>query len=256
VAARVHLLAVALFLASLVLTEAPAAAQGPIFATVEGPAAAGPGRPVAYNLSLSGGPSGNVTYNVTWHVAGPNLAGASPLEATPGRLSGMNTTFRLNVTAPSTEQTISLIVKVTAPSGATIEEAVVERFITIITPIVLTATFRNEGSTAAANVTVRFYVDDVLVGTSTIARINPNGQATATFDYLPAGLATGTHRVRIEADLDSNGKIDQANGEAVLTDLFYKGTPGLSPGWALLVGIGVFVPAFLVTVAVRRRQRT
>lgn len=253
---RVLIFALALFLAGLVLTDPSAAAQGPIFATVTGPAAAGLGRTVAYNLSLSGGPGGSVSYNVTWHVTGPVLAGASPLEASPGRLSGTNTTFRLNITAPSTEQSITLLVTVTAPSGATIEETVVERAIAVVAPIVLSATFRNEGSTAAANVTVRFYVDDVLVGTSSIARINPNGQAIAAFDYLPAGLATGTHRVRIEADLDGNGRIDQASGEAVISDLFYKGTPGLSPGWALLVGIGVFVPAFLVTVAVRRRQRT
>lgn len=248
-------LVILVLLAGLLLTGIPTAAQGPLFPSVTGPATVAVGRPVAYDLSLSGGPEGLVTYNVSWHLTGADLTNARPTPASPDRLSGTNTTFRLNVTAPSKEQAITLIVVVTATSGTTVEETTVERIITVVAPIVLGATFRNDGSTAALNVTVRFYVDDVLVGTTTIARINANGQASTTFDYLPAGLATGTHRVRIEADLDGNGKIDEANGEAVVSDLFHKGTPGLSPGIALLIGIGVFVLVFFVTVAVRRRER-
>jgi len=243
-------------MAGLVLSGGPAAAQAPIFATITGPATAGLSRPVAYDLSLSGGPSGSVNYSVSWHVTGPDLTGATPLVSSPGRLSGTNTTFRLNVTAPATEQTITLIVTVTATAGGTVEESTVERSIAVVAPVLLSATFRNEGSTAAVNVTVRFYVDDALVGTSTLARVNPNAQAVASFDYLPAGLTTGTHRVRIEADLDGNGKIDEASGEAVVSELFYKGTPGLSLGWTILIGIGVFFPVFFVTVAVRRRRQS
>jgi hypothetical protein len=256
VAGRSLLLAFVLVLAGLILPAGPAGAQTPIFATITGPAAAGVGGTVTYDLTATGGPGGAVNYSVTWHVTGPDLTGASPLAASPGRLSGANATFRLNVTAPATEQTITLIVAMTATSGGTVEETTVERSISVVTPIVLTATFRNEGPTAAVNVTVRFYVDDALVGTSTLARINPNAQAIASFDYLPAGLSTGSHRVRIEADLDGNGEIDEASGEAIVSDLFYKGTPELSLGITILIAIGVFFPLFFVTVAVRRRQRT
>jgi len=104
-------------------------------------------------------------------------------------------------------------------------------------------------------VTVRFFVDNVAVGTKTVARIDSGKGATVTFNYLPVGLPPGTHSVRVEADLDGNGVIDSARGEVATSQLFYKGTPGLSTGWTVLIGIAVFLPVLLLTVAVRRRRR-
>ena len=108
---------------------------------------------------------------------------------------------------------------------------------------------------AAVNVTVRFYVDDGLVGSQKIARIESHAQATASFNYLPIGMQPGTHRVRIEADLDGNGIIDSSRGEAFASDLFYRTTPGLGTGWTIAIGIAVFLPVLIATVAMRRRQR-
>jgi len=105
------------------------------------------------------------------------------------------------------------------------------------------------------DVTVRFYVDDALVGTQKIARIEPIGQATVTFNYLPVGLQPGGHRVRVEADLDGNGVIDPAKGEAFVSEIFYRETAPLNTGWSVVIGIAVFVPVFLLTVALRRRER-
>src|SRR2546427_526131 len=117
------------------------------------------------------------------------------------------------------------------------------------------ASFQNTGTTAAVNVTVRFYVDGVLAGTEKIARLNPGAQVTETLNYLPSGLQPGTHQVRVEADLDGNGVIDPAKGEAVVSSLFYRGTAPLSTAWTVVVGIAVFLPVLLLTVALRRRQR-
>lgn len=247
--------ALGLLVLAFFLSLAPASGQNPIFATVTGPPALAPGQVATYDLSIAGGPTGQVDYSVTYHVTGPDPAGALPSQSSPTTVTGNTTTFKLNVTVPSKEQTVTLIVRVTARSGSTFENTSVERSIVVITPIVLTATFRNEASTAAVNVTVRFYVDGTSLGTKTIARINPNGVGIASFDYLPVGLQPGSHGVRVEADLDGNGAIDPARGEVVLSELFYKGTPSLSTGWAILIGIGVFVPVFLVTAALRRRAR-
>ena len=241
----------------MALSVVPAAAQAPIFATVSGPSAVGVGRTATYDLTVSGGPGDPVNYSVSWSVSGPDPAGASPLAANPGKLSGTRSTFRLNVTGAAKEQTLTLTVTVSAngTGGAPPESTTVERSIAVVTPIVLSGTFRNAGSTAALNVTVRFYVDDGFVGNQTIARLNPGGTATATFDYLPVGLSTGEHRVRIEADLDGDGTVDPARGETISSDVFYKGTPPLSTGLAVLVGVGVFFPVFLVTAALRRRNK-
>ena len=237
------------------LSLAPAAAQTPIYTTMSGPSAIAPGRTASYELTATGGPGDPVNYSVSWYVTGPNLAGASPLVTSPGTLSGARSTFTLNVTAPTSEQTLTLRVTVGAsPSGGT-ENTTVERSIAVLAPIVLSGSFRNDGSTAAVNVTVRFYVDDAFVGTQTIARIAPGGQGSASFEYLPVGLSTGSHRVRIEADLDRDGTIDPARGETIISDVFYKATPPLGTGVAVLIGIGVFIPVFLVTVALRRREK-
>lgn len=248
-------LALALLASTLALFLSPAAAQTPIFGTITGPNGLAPSQASAYNLTISGGPTGAVSYTLRWHLTGPNVAGGLPTAANPTTTTANRTLFTLNITAPPAEQTITLVVQISAKVGSTYENTSAEKSIIVITPIVLSATFRNDGITAALNVTVRFYVDGALVGTRKIARLNPGAQVTETFAYLPVGLQPGTHQVRVEADLDGDGVIDPAKGEAVVSSLFYRGTAPLSIAWTVLIGIGVFVPVFLVTVALRRRQR-
>ena len=241
--------------AALVLCLAPVSAQGPIFAIVTGPSAAGVGQVSIYNVSINGGPTNSVNYTIQWYITGSDLTGGLPLPSAPSSTTGTSRTFKVNLTAPMQEQTITLVVKISSHSGETFENTSVEQPIAVVTPVILSATFRNDGSTTATNVTVRFFVDGNAVGTTMIAKIKAGQQATASFSYLPVGLQPGTHTVRIEADLDGNGVIDPARGEAFVSQLFYKGTPGLGTGWTVLIGIAVFVPVFFVTVALRRRGR-
>jgi len=233
----------------------PAAAQVPLVVALTGPASLAPDQTAAYNLTLSGGPTGAVTYTVRWYVSGPDAAGAIPAASNPTSQTHNATLFRLNITAPPRDADVTLVVSVSARVGETYENASVEKAIVVITPLVLSATFRNDGTTAAVNVTARFYVDDGLVGSQKIARIDSHAQATASFNYLPIGLQPGAHRVRIEADLDGNGIIDSSRGEAFASDLFYRTTPGLGTGWTIAIGIAVFLPVLIATVAVRRRER-
>ncbi len=254
-APRSVLLALVVLAAGMALTLGPAAAQEPIAAVVTGPNAIGPGQVTAYNVTIVGGPVGHVNYTVQWHVTGPDVAGALPTSANPTSTTTNRTAIQVNITAPPKDQDITLVVKVSAQVGPSVENATVEKIIMVITPIVLSASFRNDGTTAALNVTARFYVDDALVGTKKVARIASGVRETVTLNYLPVGLQPGSHRVRIEADLDGNGVIDPARGEAVVSDLFYRSTTPPSTGWTVVIGIGVFLPVLLVTIALRRRQR-
>ena len=248
-------IALGILAAIVALLAAPAAAQGPIYGTIAGPNALAPSQVSAYNLTIGGGPTGAVTYTVSWYLTGPNVAGGKPSANQPTTVTGNRTRFSLNITAPLAEQTMSLAVRISAAVGSSYENTTVEKSIAVITPIVLSASFQNTGTTAAVNVTVRFYVDGVLAGTEKIARLNPGAQVTETLNYLPSGLQPGTHQVRVEADLDGNGVIDPAKGEAVVSSLFYRGTTPLSTAWTILIGIAVFLPVLLLTVALRRRQR-
>src|SRR5712692_6144413 len=181
-------MALAILVAGLALLLAPAAAQGPIFGTITGPNALAPSQVSAYSLTINGGPSGAVTYTVRWYLTGPNVAGGLPNAVSPTTTTGNHTTFTLNITAPPAEQTMTLVVQISSAVGSTYENTTAEKSILVITPIVLSATFRNDGTTAAVNVTVRFYVDGVFAGTEKIARLNPGAQVTETFNYLPATI--------------------------------------------------------------------
>ncbi len=229
-------------------------AANPLVASVDGPTALAPGQIGYYNVTVSGGPTANVTYTVLYYITGTNTTGGSPLQASPRTATGNQTRLMINVTAPSLEQTINLVASVSAkPAEGLAENATATYAITVIKSVVLTATFHNSATTAAVNVTVLWYVDDSLVGTTRIAQIAASGDATVTFNYLPLGLAPGQHTVRVEADLDHDGVIDPSRGEVVTSTLFYKEVTPLSTGWTILIGIGVFVPVFLGVVALRRR---
>ncbi len=226
----------------------------PLIANVTGPAGIAPAQSAHYNVTISGGPGGNVSYAVSWYVTGANTSGASPLAASPGSASGNKTTYPLNVTSPGVAEDIRLVVTVVAtPVGGTPVNTTVTYTIVVVRPVVLSATFHNGGTTAAVNVTVSWYVDHLLVGTSTIRQIAANGDATVTYDYLPVGLSAGEHTVTVTADLDHDGVINPARGEVATSTLFYNQATPPAPGWIILIAMGVFLPVFLGVVAYRRR---
>lgn len=245
-----------LVLAALLLVPAVRAdTGGPLLASVQGPDALAPGAPANYNLTISGGPSGSVNYSVSYYLTGTNTTGGAPLKASPHTETGKNGTFRLNVTAPSVEGTVTLVVTVSASAGGTVENTTASKQFTVIKPIALTATFHNSGNTAALNVTVRWYIDNALVGTTTLREVGPNADGTATFNYLPLGLSPGQHTVTVTADLDHDGVIDPSRGEVASSSIFYDQAPPLATGWILILGMGIFIPVFIGVVAFRRRRQ-
>lgn len=249
---------VAILLAAVLLAPfaaGPAGAQT-IAVSLDGPPAMAPSQVAQYNVTILGAPAAAVDYTVTHWISGSSTTGGSPLQNTPGRITGNRTAFQVNVTAPQAEQTLTLHVQVSGktPQGEDLN-ATAEAPIVVIRAIVLTATFHNGSTTAALNVTVRVYVDDALVGRTKIARIGPNADATVSHNYLPVGLQAGSHSVRLEADLNGNGVIEPSLGEIQVSDLFYEGVTPPSAGWSLLLGIAISIPVFLGVVAFRRRRQ-
>ncbi len=235
---------------------APAGAVA-IDATVQGPRALAPSQLAQYNVTVLGVPAGTpVNYTIVYYIAGSSVTGGSPASSTPGRTVSTTSPVRVNVTAPVTEQSLTLTVQVSAKLPTQTVNVTKELTITVVRPISLTATFHNASSTAAVNVTVRFFVDNVAVGTSRIKRIAANSDGTASTAYLPVGLQPGEHTVRAEADLNGDGIIDPSLGEVVTSTIFYESVPAQSAGWSVLLGIAVFIPVFLGVVVVRRRSRS
>ena len=237
-----------------ILPTAASAASGPLEATINGPTALAPSQTAQYNISITGGPTGNLTYALSYYITGTNTTGGNPLTSSPGSTSGNKTKYTVNVTAPTLEQTVTLSVTVVATSKTAPTQNVTRTYtITVIRGIVLSAKFHNSGTTAAVNVTVMWAIDGTLVGTSVLKQIPANADATATFTYLPAKLSPGEHTLTVSADIDHDGVINPARGEVVTSTIFYNQVEPTAPGWAFLLGIGIFIPVFLGVVALRRR---
>lgn len=252
--AALALLAIAL---ALVPASPPAAAQG-LIAKITGPPALAPSHLAQYNVTISGFPEGlPVNYTVQYYITGTNVTGGAPLAGTPGRTTGNRTTFRVNVTAPPLEQTLTVIFQIAAQGfGGIVENTTAETTIVVVKPIQLTVTFHNSSATAAVNVSVSFYVDDKFAGSVKVARFAGNADTTVSYDYLPVGLSAGPHTVRAEADLNGDGVIEAAQGEVAVSDFFYHDVQSPGAGTAWLLGIGVFAAVFLIVLMVRRRGQT
>jgi len=235
----------------------PAAGQTPVAGVLSGPDALAPKGTGVFTLNATGGPApeANGNFSITYYVTGPDPAGAKPDSSQKGTAtSDARGHFEFNITAPQTEQVITLVVQINSTQGARTERTNITRAITVVTPIVLSATFRNDGGAAALNVSVKFFVDGKVAGTTKLARIDPRSTATATFTYLPVGLGPGTHAVRAEADLNHNGVIEADKGEVAVLDLFYKKDFELTWPWAGLIIVIAITMSALVIRALRRRR--
>src|SRR3989442_2347142 len=107
-------IALGILAAVVALLAAHAAAQGPIFGTITGPNTLAPSQVSAYNLTIGGGPTGAVTYTISWYLTGPNVAGGLPDAAKPTTATGNQTTFSCYLTAPPAYKSVQLVFHITA----------------------------------------------------------------------------------------------------------------------------------------------
>ena len=245
-----------LALATVSLLAPVARAQG-ITAILEGPSAIGTGASEKYNLTVAGGPgvSGG-TLTVRYWITGSDLGGARPIQSAPGTASATNgTRVVLNVTAPTKDQTITLVAEVNLTKGSESELTQVTKAISVLTPIQLTATFRNTSPVAALNVSVEFSVDGTPAGRTTIRRIDPGATGVATISWLPVGLTPGAHTVSATADLNGNGSIEPELGEAQNSSRFYGTTPEVSWGLIVLIIAAVLLAGLIANSAIKRRRQ-
>lgn len=255
---KAALLVLAVLAASLlVLPFAPSASAQTLQALVSGPKALAPSQVAQYNLTIVGGPAGDVVnYTIQYYLTGANVTGGAPPASSPGQTVTNKTHAKVNVTAPPNEQTITITFLVTAKAATgAVETANAEYAVVVVKPILLTVSFHNASSTAATNVSVRFYVDNAYVGSSKVARFVSNGDTTVTFNYLPVQLSAGEHQVRAEADLNGDGVIEQAQGEVAVSDIFYHGVSSPAIGWTWVLTLAVFAIVFVAVVALRRRSQ-
>ncbi|TLZ52048.1 MAG: hypothetical protein E6K18_03610 [Methanobacteriota archaeon] len=242
-------------LVALVVPPPRADAQG-VTAVISGPTAVAPSSIHKYVIHVSGGPAshrGGGTYQIDYVVQGDSVTGADPI--LPRTLANTQGNFTVNVTAPQNEGIVQLYVKAKSSNATANDTADTRLTVYVSKPIDLRATLRNLGAATATNVTVLFYVDDKLVGNSTVGRIAAGAQVDVNITYIPVELAVGQHTVKVTADLDRDGIIEPERGELVQSDFFYKTEHSTLP--AILATVTVFILVILVFVllAIRRQRR-
>jgi len=231
--------------------------QETLAAIIEGPSAVRVAAAETYNVTVTGGPGaagGNIS--VSYYLTGTDLTGATPTQSAKGSVSAQNaTTLRLNVTAPTREQTVTLVAEVNSSKGTSFEVVTVTKSIAVLAPVELSATFRNTATVAAVNVSVTFTVDSASVGRTTILRIEPGSTGTARVLWLPVGLAAGCHTVVATADINRDGRIDPEVGEVQNSGPLCKTTPEVPWAYILLIVGGIVLAGLVANSAIKRRRQ-
>ena len=243
---------VLLLLSPLVFLSS-ADAQEPVTITIRGPTAAAPASTHPFVITVTGGPAElNGTFHIEFSLLGDNLFGGDPqLPRTQANREGV---FHVNVTAPEAEGTVLLFVRAT--SQGDVNETTETRYpIDVFRPLDLRATIKNNGAAAALNVTVFFYVDERAVGNASVARVDAGGEAVVNITYIPVGLQPGRHTVRIQADLDGDGKFLAERGELLAYDFFYKTERSLVPTILGTFTVFIIIILLFVLLAIRRQRR-
>jgi len=157
-------------------------------------------------------PAGNYTYTATM----------SNGTVSPSTSTGSWDTFSLAVTAPSSTGDITLTVKVTSVSSTVNDTETYT--IHVIKPVAISAVVKNSGNVTMENVPVRFYVDDVVVNSTTFT-VAANSTKTIYYNWTAVGLSNGEHSVKIEIDAN-NEFVSFIDGTKVFTSKFYVGDSG------------------------------
>lgn len=252
---RAALLLTALLLLVLAPTV-PSAAQEPVAVFVEAPAAAGTEKTFPVNVSVVGGPGAqDGLFAVKVFLRGDDLAGAAPLEDAPLERASALGTFLVNVTMPSQEGRVELVVEGNSTKDDAWRTATVTRAIEVLVPITVGATLENTGGVEIRDARAYLLVNGLRVTATEIESLLPGETYRLTFEWLPVGLAPGTHTLEIWVDLDGDGQIDAARGEIVHREVFTKEAEPLNPLFIGLGALGAFAVALFLTAFLRRRRQ-
>jgi hypothetical protein len=256
--APLRLLVISLLLSLALLpafSVSGALAQGPVAVFISAPDVAGTGKQVPVTVTVAGGPGeDNGTFKIKVYLRGPDLEGASPLEESPFEKSSPDKTFSFNVTMPSTEQQVEIVVEANSTKGGSWSTGSSTKTVRVLVPLEVTATVVNQGSVEVRDVPVYLYLDGERVAETTLDSLKPGESKEVAFEYLPVDLGVGTHTLEIRVDLNGDGVIDPSLGEVVYRATFVKEAEPINPLYIALGVVVAFVAALFVGAAIRQRR--
>lgn len=220
---------------------------------VAGPRVVGIDSTNSYRISLIDESGRDWKYEV-W-VTAKNKTGAFPTEAEKktGNLTGGNNSFQVDITSTSNTGTMSIVMNATSPNGAfwyTTEEE-----ITVIEPVVVSATIFNSGQVKINNATVDIYIDGEQIGTDTISSLAPGGKKDVSADWVSDDIAPGWHEARFVVDANGDGVINTDLGDIVFVkDIYVKGS-GFATTLILIGILALVIGIMLISHGMRRKKK-
>ncbi|MFQ6013088.1 MAG: CARDB domain-containing protein [Thermoplasmata archaeon] len=246
------LLALALLVLPLPVTQG----QEAVAVFITGPDDAGVGDTIEIAVTVAGGPAeNNGSFIITAFLRGPDLTGATPLEDSPLTRVSENATFTFNVTMPTLDQFVELVVEGNSTKADDFSVGTATKQIRVLVPLQVSAQVRNTGSIEVRDIPAFLFIDDRQVAETEIDSLMPGESKTVSFSYLPVDLGVGTHTLEIRVDLNGDGLIDPAIGEVALRDVFTIEAEPINPLFIILGAIGAFVAALFLGAYLRRRRR-
>lgn len=245
-----------LAIALLALSLPPAQGQGAVAVFISAPDNVALGETFAVNVTVTGGPAeDDGSYILSAFLRGPDLTGAAPLEDNPLQRVEVNGTFVFNVTMPTVDQVVELVVEGNSTRGEVFSLGTATKQIRVWVPLVVSAQVRNTGAIEVQAVPAFLFINERQVAETEIDSLTPGESKTISFSYLPVDLGVGTHTLEVRVDLNKDGVIDPAIGEVALQDVFTIEAEPINPLFIVLAGIAAFVVALFVGAYIRRRRR-
>ncbi|MBM4236919.1 MAG: hypothetical protein FJ151_00335 [Euryarchaeota archaeon] len=210
------------------------------------------GEKTEYIITAVGGPGDEAGGNFSFvaKLLGPPLTEGKVIPTNGRSPTGI---FRVNVTAPSTPQDMILRVNVTSTSAAGVSERVTKEVpIKVLTPIVITATVKNEAEMAVKGIPVVFYADGARVF-ETVINLDPRTSKTLVYNWTDPEMRLGEHIITVTID-PGNEFVKLDTGGTTYTKVIYLGKESYGLTNALLVGI-ILLSFFLIYLVHRRPRR-
>jgi subtilase family serine protease len=243
---------ISLMSVTLIATFASAADGGPIYVSIEGKNVVATSEKWQYVVNVIGGPGaltgGNFSYSA--ELVGTDISDSLVTPSSGVSSSGL---FKINVTAPSLPQDVTLVLNVTSSTILDSENAVKTFPIKVLEPVVVQATVKNAGDFDVIGVPVSIHVDGTKVYETTVD-VNSLSSRTITYNWTDPEMSQGEHVITVVLDPD-NKFVEFESGGSVYTTTIYVGRSSFGTTDALLGILFVMSVVLVLIVYTRPKKR-
>ena len=213
---------------------------------IEGPSVAATETTVKYHVHVD---AQFDEYKCAMLVGGQNLTGGEPLNQVIK--SSKTGDFEFEFKTPKIAQKLYINFKIYGITGKYIK--IFQRTMTldVVKPFPIKVEIMNVHSYPVYNVELRFYLDGIYIGNTTVSKVDAHSNKTVVYRWIPENVENGKHSLKVEIE---NPGITFGNGQSMYTRQIYYGTqPTYNYIFYLSIGL-LIVLVILVTLMLLGRK--